>query len=63
MPQTRIVLVTSPIDLANALMYLVTVTPVILKVAMEKIPRMQKNSREPLEKASWKYIYGLYRKG
>ena len=48
MPHKRIVLVTSPIDLANALMYLVTVTPVRLKAEMEKIPRVQKNSRQPL---------------
>ena len=29
-------------------MYLVTVTPVRLKAEMEKIPRVQKNSRQPL---------------
>ena len=63
MPHTRMVLVTSPIDLASALMYLVTVTPVMLKVAMENIPKMQKNKSEPLENASWKYISGLSRKG
>ena len=61
MPQTKIVLVTSPIDLAKALMYLVTVTPVILNVAMENIPRMQKKRREPLEKASVKYVLGFYK--
>jgi hypothetical protein len=40
--QTNTVLVTSPIDLAKALIYFVTVTPQILNVAIEKIPK-QKN--------------------
>lgn len=45
---TITVRVTSPIDLANALMYLVTVTPQILKVAIEKIPKITKNNKAPL---------------
>ncbi len=36
--QTIMVRVTSPIDLAKALIYFVTVTPHILNVAIEKIP-------------------------
>ena len=55
-PQTKIVLVTSPIERANALIYLVTVTPVILNVAIEKIPRIQKNNNDPLENAYEKYV-------
>lgn len=55
MPHTKIVLVTSPIDRARALMYLVTVTPAMLKVAIEKIPKMQKNKSPPFENASEKY--------
>lgn len=58
-PQTRIVLVTSAIDLARALIFLVTVTPAILKVAIEKIPKMQKNNKAPLLNASEKYSKGL----
>jgi hypothetical protein len=45
--QTMTVLVTSQIDRARALMYLVTVTPVTLKVAIEKTPRMTKKRRSP----------------
>lgn len=45
---TITVRVTSPIDLAKALIYLVTVTPQILKVAIEKIPRITKKSNPPL---------------
>jgi hypothetical protein len=56
---TRTVLVTSPIDLAKALMYLVTDTPAILKVAIEKIPKMTKNKRAPFEKIAAKYDSGL----
>ena len=41
---------------ANALIYLVTVTPVILNVAIEKIPRIQKNNSDPLENAYEKYV-------
>ena len=51
-PHTNTVLVTSPIDLAKALIYLVTVTPVMLNVAIENIPKIQKNRRAPFEKAS-----------
>lgn len=54
MPHTKIVLVTSPIDRANAFMYFVTVTPAMLNVAIEKIPKMQKKSRAPFENASEK---------
>ena len=61
MAQTSTVRVTSPIDLASALMYLVTVTPQMLKVAIEKIPRMTKNSSPPLEAIYEKYISGLSR--
>lgn len=53
---TKTVLVTSPIDLANALIYLVTVTPQILKVAIENIPKITKNKRVPLELISAKYL-------
>jgi hypothetical protein len=45
--QTKIVLVTSPIDLASAFMYFVTVTPVTLNVAIENIPRITKNKSSP----------------
>jgi hypothetical protein len=45
------VLVTSEIDLAKALICLVTVTPAILKVAIEKTPKMQKKSKPPFENA------------
>lgn len=58
MPQTKIVLVTSPMERANAFMCLVTVTPVMLNVAMEKIPKMQKIKSGPFEKASAKYCPG-----
>ncbi len=47
--QTNTVLVTSPIDLAKAFIYFVTVTPQILKVAIEKIPKMTKKRSAPLE--------------
>jgi hypothetical protein len=43
--------VTSPIDLARALIYLVTVTPVMLNVAIEKIPKIQKINKPGLENA------------
>lgn len=46
--QTKTVRVTSPIDLANAPMYLVTVTPQMLNVAIEKIPKITKKSKAPL---------------
>ena len=45
--QTSTVRVTSQIDLVNALIYLVTVTPEILKVAIENIPKITKNSNTP----------------
>lgn len=61
--QTRTVRVTSPIDLAKALMYLVTVTPQMLNVAIEKIPKITKNKRPPLAPISAKYLSGLSRKG
>lgn len=61
--QTRTVRVTSPIDLAKALMYLVTVTPQMLNVAMEKTPRITKNKRLPLAAISAKYLSGLSMKG
>lgn len=61
--QTRTVRVTSPMDLARALMYLVTVTPQMLKVAIEKTPRITKNKRLPLAAISAKYLSGLSRKG
>ena len=48
---TKIVRVTSTIDRAKALIYLVTVTPVTLKVAIEKIPNIQKNNKDPDENA------------
>jgi hypothetical protein len=51
---TRTVLVTSPIDLANALIYLVTDTPAMLNVAIEKIPKITKNKRAPFEKIAAK---------
>lgn len=58
-PQTKIVLVTSAIDLARALIFLVTVTPAMLNVAIEKIPKMQKNNNAPLLNSSEKYSNGL----
>lgn len=45
--QTITVRVTSPIDRAKALMYFVTVTPQMLKVAIEKIPNITKNNNPP----------------
>lgn len=56
--QTRIVLVTSPIDLAKAFMYFVTDTPAMLKVAIENIPKITKNKRDPFEKIAAKYDSG-----
>jgi len=44
-------------------MYLVTVTPVTLKVAIENNPKKQKNSRRPLFATAEKYAYGLSTKG
>lgn len=44
-------------------MYFVTVTPVMLNVAIENIPRMQKNNNPPFEKAYEKYANGLSRNG
>lgn len=46
--QTMTVRVTSAIDLANALIYLVTVTPQILNVEIENIPKITKNNSPPL---------------
>ena len=63
MAQTKTVRVTSPIDLAKALIYLVTVTPQMLKVAIEKIPKMTKNNKAPFAPISAKYLSGLSRKG
>ena len=54
MIHTKIVLVASAIDLAKALMYLVTVTPVTLKVAMDAILISIKKNRTPLDTACWK---------
>ena len=59
MIQTNTVLVTSPTDLAKALIYLVTVTPQILKVAIEKIPKITKKSKAPFAPISAKYLSGL----
>lgn len=61
--QTKTVRVTSPIDLANALIYFVTVTPQMLKVAIEKIPKITKNNKAPFAPISAKYLSGLSRKG
>ena len=63
MAQTKTVRVTSPIDLAKALIYLVTVTPQMLKVAIEKIPKITKNNSAPFAPISAKYLSGLSRKG
>ena len=57
------VLVTSPIDLAKAFMYLVTVTPQMLNVAIEKTPKITKRSNTPLDAISAKYRYGLSKYG
>lgn len=57
------VLVTSPIDLAKALIYLVTVTPQMLNVAIEKTPKITKRSNTPLDPISAKYLYGLSKYG
>ncbi len=48
---TITVRVTSHIDLANALMYFVTDTPVMLKVAIEKMPNIQNKSNGIFENA------------
>lgn len=63
MPQTKIVLVTSAIDRARALIFLVTVTPAILNVAIEKIPKVQKNNNAPSLNAAEKYSNGLSKNG
>lgn len=60
---TITVRVTSPIDLAKALMYFVTVTPQMLNVAIEKIPKITKNNKPPLAPISAKYLSGLYKYG
>jgi hypothetical protein len=44
-------------------MCFVTVTPVMLNVAIEKIPKMQKKSKPKLEKASEKYWKGFSKYG
>ena len=44
---TNTVLVTSPIERAKAFIYFVTVTPEILKAAIEKIPNITKNNKGP----------------
>lgn len=59
---TIIVRVTSAIERAKALIYLVTVTPQILKVEIENIPKITKNNKPPLAPISEKYCYGLYKK-
>lgn len=61
--QTKTVRVTSPIERAKALMYLVTVTPQMLNVAIEKIPKMTKKSKDPLAPISAKYLSGLSKNG
>ena len=48
MPQTKTVRVTSQIERVNALIYFVTVTPLTLKVAIEKIPKITKKNKAPL---------------
>jgi hypothetical protein len=63
MAQTKTVRVTSPIDLAKALIYLVTVTLKLLKVAIEKIPKIMKNDSAPFAPISANYFSGLLRKG
>jgi hypothetical protein len=55
--------VTSPIDLANAPIYFVTVTPQMLKVAIENIPKITKNNKPPLAPIYAKYLSGLSKKG
>lgn len=45
------VLATSATERAKALIYLVMVTPVILNIAIEKIPKMQKNVNPKLAPA------------
>lgn len=49
-PQTKTVRVTSQIERVNALMYFVTVTPLTLNVAIEKIPKITKKNKAPLLK-------------
>jgi len=60
---TMTVLVTSQIDLASALIYLVTVTPVTLKVAIEKTPKMTKKRRSPFSPIYVKYAKGFSMNG
>jgi hypothetical protein len=45
---TKTVRVTSQIDLDKAFIYLVTVTPVILKIVIDKIPIRQKVNNDAL---------------
>lgn len=61
--QTKTVRVTSPIERAKALMYFVTVTPQMLNVAIEKIPKITKKSNAPLAPISAKYLSGLSKYG
>lgn len=62
-PQTKTVRVTSQIERVNALMYFVTVTPLTLNVAIEKIPKITKKSKAPLLKIYEKKTYGLSKYG
>ena len=52
---TITVRVTSHMDLANAFMYFVTDTPVMLNVAIENTPNMQNINKGILENACLKY--------
>lgn len=61
--QTITVRVTSPIERAKALMYFVTVTPQMLNVAIEKIPKITKNNKTPFDATSEKYCSGLSKNG
>jgi hypothetical protein len=56
--QITMVLTTSARERASALMCFVTVTPKMLKLAIEKIPRMQNVSSHPLWNAYEKYCPG-----
>lgn len=61
--QTNTVLVTSQIALANEFIRFVTVTPQILKIAVENIPKNTKNIKILLFKIYSKYCSGLSQKG
>lgn len=57
--QMMIVLETSQIALVKAFMYLVTLTPLTLKIVTDNMQNMQKKSNRPLYPSYSKNISGL----